>query len=266
MGKQIGGINGPYQGKVGKVVGYQWRGQWCLRAKPREFHDAKTEKQLEQRALFKASVAFAGRLKDILRMGFQRSALKVHKTECNYFLMVNKQCLAWDGEALAVDYEHLRLSEGPVAPVAFTSVERMENELVVEFEKNPEHRNCNSNDRVYVAAVCASRCEAVLSLPVYRRMRSITVTLPSYWADEEVHLYGFVQDSAGRTSESSYIGEVTDLLSIVPDEELNLEDGSHERFGSEGSTVEAVSLDGAVPRATSSPPCGEVKETEYEFR
>ena len=119
---------------------------------------------------------------------------------------------------------------------------------------------------MYVAAVCASRCEAVLSLPVYRRMRSITVTLPSYWADEEVHLYGFVQDSAGRTSESSHIGEVTDLLSIVPDEELNLEDGSHERFGSEGSTVEAVSLDGAVPRATSSPPCGEVKETEYEFR
>jgi hypothetical protein len=206
MGKQTSGINGGFQGKVGNAVGYMWRGQWCVRAKPREFHDAKTEKQLEQRALFKASVAFAGRLKDILRMGFQRSALKVHKTECNYFLMVNKHCLAWDGESLAVDYEHLRLSEGPVAPVAFTRVERGANdELVIEFEKNPEHRNCNGNDKVYVAAICAEREEAVLSLPVYRRMKRIMVVLPEHWEEMEVHLYGFVQDNAGRTSESVYI-------------------------------------------------------------
>ena len=214
MGKQIGGINGPYQGKVGAVVGYQWRGQWVVRALPREFHDAKTERQMEQRALFKASVAFAGRLKDILRIGFAKSAAKVHKTECNYFLMANKGCFAMDGEALAVDFPRLRVSEGPVAPVAFSHVERGEsdNELIIEFEKNPEHRNCNSNDRVYVAAVNAARGEAVLSLPVYRRMQRIVVPLPECWADEEVHLYGFVQDLAGRTSESAYIGEAEGLL------------------------------------------------------
>ena len=207
MGKQLGGINGPFVGRVGNAVGYMWRGQWCVRALPREFHDAKTERQLEQRELFKASVAFAGRLKDILRIGFEQPALKVHKTVCNYFLMVNKGRFVMDGETLAADYEHLRLSEGPVAPVAFTSVEcgMMSGELVIAFDKNPEHRNCNGNDRVYVAAINASRCEAVLSLPVYRRMGSITLTLPSYWENDEVHLYGFVQDNAGRCSESIYI-------------------------------------------------------------
>lgn len=25
MAKQIGGIDGPYQGKIGNVVGYQWK-------------------------------------------------------------------------------------------------------------------------------------------------------------------------------------------------------------------------------------------------
>jgi hypothetical protein len=139
-------------------------------------------------------------------LGLKQSATKVHKTEYNYFQMINNDCLAWDGESLAVDYPNLRVSEGPVAPVAFTRVERMENELVVEFEKNPEHRNCNGNDRVYVAAVNARREEAVLSLPVYRRMGSITVSLPEYWDGEEVHLYGFVQDNAGRCSESCYLG------------------------------------------------------------
>lgn len=268
MAKQIGGIDGPYQGKIGNVVGYQWKGKWVTRAVARNFHDAESELQLEQRNRLGSTMSFAARLRDILLLGLKKPALAAQMTEYNYFYHINKGCLKWDGEALEVDYEHLRLSEGPLAPVAFTHVERGEtsDELVIDFEKNPEHRNCNSSDKVYVAAVCAERCEAVLTLPVYRRMRRITVLLPVHWEGLEVHLYGFVQDSAGRTSESSYIGEVTDLLSIVPDKELNLEDGSHERFGSEGSTGEAVSLDGAVPRATSSPPCGEVKETEYEFR
>ena len=141
-----------------------------------------------------------------------------------------------------VDYEHLKVSEGPVAPVAFNTLlsqpqaaasspnlgEQIDGSvrdnisspklgevavrrtdggvcITLPFEKNPEHRNCNSNDKVYVAAVNATRCESVLSLPVYRRMRSITVKLPAYWAGEEVHLYGFVQDNAGRTSESVYL-------------------------------------------------------------
>ena len=208
MGKQLGGINGPYVGKIGNVVGYQWRGIWVTRAMPEEFHDAKSERQLEQRGRFKAMVGFAGRLKDILRIGLKQSALKAHKTECNYFQMINKDCLLWDDGALVVDYEHLRLSEGPVAPVAFTGVHEgtLQQEIILDFEKNPEHRNCNGNDRVYVAAVNARREEAVLSLPVYRRMGSITVSLPEYWEGEEVHLYGFVQDIAGRCSESCYLG------------------------------------------------------------
>lgn len=229
MAKQTDGIHGGYRGRVGNVVGYMWRGQWCVRTKPRDFHDAKTEKQLEQRALFKASVTFAGSLKEILREGLHLPALKMHKTECNYFLMINKGCFAMSDEELMVDYEHLRVSEGPVAPVAFSVVSdqcsvfseatqdgRVSqlntkhltlNTITIAFEKNPEHRNCNSSDKVYVAALCPARGEALLSLPVYRRTKSITVELPEAWSGEEVQLYGFVQDNAGRCSESVYIGE-----------------------------------------------------------
>ena len=237
MGKQIGGINGPYLGKVGEVVGYQWKGQWVTRAVAKEFHDAKTERQLGQRGRFKASVEFASRLRNILLIGLKQSAQKARKTEYNYFQMINNGCLAWDGEALAVDYPNLRVSEGPVAPVAFTRVERGENdELVIEFEKNPEHRNCNSSDRVYVAAVNAARGEAVLSLPVYRRMRSITVELPAHWAGEEVHLYGFVQDGAGRTSDSVYINLEGDGLDAAD----AVEGGADDAAGVAGTLAAGV--------------------------
>lgn len=233
MAKQTSGINGGFNGKVGTVVGYQWRGEWVMRALPHDFHDAKSERQLEQRGRFKASVGFAARLRDILILGLRQVSQKAHKTEYNYFQMINNDCLAWDGESLVVDYPNLKLSEGPVAPVGFSvfseatqdgcvsqlnSKHLTLNTITIPFEKNPEHRNCNSNDKVYVAAVNAVRCEAVLSLPVYRRMRSVTIELPVHWEGEEVHLYGFVQDLAGRASESCYIGEwsvVSGQLSIV---------------------------------------------------
>ena len=141
MAKQTDGINGGFQGRVGAVVGYMWRGQWCMRTRPAAFHDARTERQLAQRELFKASVAFAGRVKEVLHTGFHTPALAAHRTECNYFIMINKKHLAWDDEGLHVDYPQLRVSEGPVAPVRFGAVEVVgEMTLAIDFEKNPEHR------------------------------------------------------------------------------------------------------------------------------
>lgn len=206
MGKQIGGINGPYLGKVGDVVGYQWKGKWITRSMPKVFHDAESEGQLKERSRLGASMGLAARMRDILLIGFKQVADERKMTEYNYFYHINNDSLAWDGESLAVDYEGLRVSEGPVAPVGFGAVEVVgEMTLAIDFEKNPEHRVSNGNDKVYVAAVCPSRREAVLSLPVYRRMKRITVVLPQAWEGLDVHLYGFVQDAAGRVSMSSHI-------------------------------------------------------------
>ena len=222
MGKQTEGINSGFRGTVGTVVGYMWRGQWCMRARPRFYHDAKTEAQLEQRELFKATVAYAGRVREVLRTGFHAPALAAHKTECNYFLKVNKGCFAMADGELAVDYEHLRVSEGPVAPVGFgEAVLQSDTVISIPFEKNPEHRRAYSDDKVYVAAFCDNPPQyyddALLSLPVYRRTGSITVSLPDAWAGCEVHLYGFVQDNAGRTSDSVYLGAV--MLEYTPEQE-----------------------------------------------
>lgn len=225
MAKQIGGINGPYLGRVGCKVGYNWRDIWCVRSIPAVFHDPETVLQLHQRNRFGSSVKLAARLRDILLMGFYHSSRKAQMTEYNYFQKINNGCLAWEPSSqpssekgagtFVVDYENLKLSEGPVAPVAFFGVMQGGVEvrggalaITIPFEKNPEHRQCNGNDKVYVAVVNARRREAVLSLPVYRRMHSIAVEMPAAWAGDEVHLYGFVQDSGERMSSSIYIGEL----------------------------------------------------------
>ena len=206
MAKQTNGINGGYRGRVGNAVGYEWRGQWCVRSKPRFYHDAQSASQLAQRALFKATVAFAGRVKEVVRVGLHSPAVELHKTECNFFLQVNKRCFSMQEDALQVDYASLVVSMGPVAPVAFGAVTRVDAvTLRLHYEKNPLHMRANADDKVYLAAF-TEEGDAELSLPTYRRTKEITFALPREWQGRRLHLYGFVQDNAGRTSESTYLG------------------------------------------------------------
>ena len=78
--------------------------------------------------------------------------------------------------------------------------------ITVPFEKNPLHLCSSGDDLVYLYAWCEALDEGLLSVPAYRRSRSVTMELPERWAGCEVQLYGFVADYAGRASLSSYIG------------------------------------------------------------
>ena len=216
MAKQRHGINDGYRGAVGTVIGYEWRGRWCLRARPRQVRNPRTERQRASRALFAEASRLASALKGILRVGLRTEALKAHRTECNHFMSINSGCFALEGGALRVDWEALALSQGPVAPVGFgepalaaEAVVGGDGEgvsLTVPFERNPLHLSSQGDDRVYLCAVCPQLGEGVLSVAAYRRSRAVTLTLPARWQGRDVVLYGFVEDYAGRTSDSVCLG------------------------------------------------------------
>lgn len=213
MAKQIEGINGGFCGRVGTVIGYQWRGKWCMRSYPRHIHDARTPLQLEQRAWFKRAVGFASRLTEVLRTGLRERSKALHLTEGNLFVALNKQCLTLEEGRLKVDYENLVLSDGMVAPVGFGELELTVTEerfrLNVDFEANPLHLPAQGGDKVFLAALCEVRNESILAAPVFRRNGTIAYTLPACWAGSVVHVYGFVQDYTGEASASQYLGSVT---------------------------------------------------------
>ena len=207
MAKQHYGINDGYRGTVGTVIGYEWRGQWCLRAKPRRVRNPRTERQQKARGLFSRVSQLASHLRSVLRIGMHTEAVRMHRTECNHFMSVNSDCFSLEGGQLTIDYESLTLSIGPVAPVGFETPQITEGcTVTVPFERNPQHLCSSNDDQVYLYAWCPEMDEGVLSVPAYRRSRQVTVELPERWAGCEVHLYGFVEDYAGRTSDSSYIG------------------------------------------------------------
>ncbi|MBQ8704348.1 MAG: hypothetical protein IJ524_08255 [Bacteroidales bacterium] len=209
MAKQNNGINGGYQGTVGTVVGYNWRGQWCTRARPRCTNDPHTEKQTAARGWFTAAVRLASHMKAALRQGLHHSSLAQHMTEGNYFIRLNRQHFGWQDGTLTVDYGSLTVAEGPVAPVLFGSVETTAPGTVsVPFAASSAEGPASCYDTVHLYAYCPEARQGVLAPPVYRHADRVTLAKPRLWADAAMQLYGWVQDVDGHCSPSTYLGHL----------------------------------------------------------
>lgn len=65
------GIMGPFKGRVGNVVGYEWRGLWVMRSLPKNKRNRKpTEKQLANQARFILMQDYLAFRNDFIRKGF----------------------------------------------------------------------------------------------------------------------------------------------------------------------------------------------------
>ena len=242
MARQTAGILGGFNGTVGPVIGYQWRGRWCMRAHPRRVSNPRTEAQQAHRMLFREMVQTAGRLTAVLRHGMRQASLEQGLTEGNLFVKLNKQCFTPQG----VDYAQLQLSTGPVAPVAFgEAAVDAEGVLSVEFDKNPLRLRASSEDKVYVAAYCPELGQLVMAAPALRRSKRVAMALPDEWAGREFHLWGFVQDYQLRASECQYIplaetgGEVATTLAASGGEQnkANTKHDGYETFDYTGHGI-----------------------------
>ncbi len=256
MASLKGAFSGGFNGRVGNLVGYQWRGKWCVRSVPSQYRDAKTEYQLAQRALFKATVGFAAKARRVLRLGLHTASLNANMTENNYFMRINKGCFAIADGQLAVDYESLLLSEGPVAPVAFGAPRLLDDTTVsIDFEQNPLRRAVKSGDEVYLVAYCPELQTFDVSAPSQRYRSNVELQMRSYWTGKEIHLWGFVVDKAGRASTSQYIGNGVLSMEEWVVEEVQDEDDTalrcytprpsfdcHTQIGSTRSTGACTSL------------------------
>ena len=209
MARQIEGINGGFCGRVGTVIGYEWRGKWCMRSYPRHIKDAKSPRQLQQREWFKLAVGMAGRMKGLLRVGLRERSRRLHMTEGNYFVSLNKDFFSVDDGRLQVDYAHLMVSDGTVAPVGFEAptlvVTTRAFVVSVDYSENPLGLPVGGEDEVYVAAMCEEEGTWVLASPSFRRERHTELRLPANWEGKTIHLYGFVRDYTGETSQSQYL-------------------------------------------------------------
>ena len=201
------GFSGPFVGRLGPAVGYMWKQKCCVRVYRRHINYPNTAGQQEQRDWFVGMVRFASRAQAALKLGLRQRAAEAQMTEGNYFVMKNKQHFVRADGTVSVDYSQLQLAAGSAADVWFKEPRFEEDEtLVVDFEKNSLSLRASGDDKVYLYIYAPSLGRGILSAPVARRSKRLSVRLPEMWSGQEVHLYGFVVDREGRASNSTYIG------------------------------------------------------------
>ncbi len=226
MAKQHGSYLVGFSGRLGPAIGYMWNGRWCLRSRPAHVHNPRSAAQVAHRTLFKAEVQLAARLRWALTTTLTAQARAAGMTAFNLFVSMNQPCFALADSEFCVDWEHLQLSLGPVAPVALTAAARTaDNRLSVSFERNPLGVACRSHDLVYLYVYCPEADEGCLAAPVYRRAQRVEVLLPDAMQGREVVLYAMVQDEAGRWSPTAWGGALAaegTLAAALADEDAPL--------------------------------------------
>jgi hypothetical protein len=186
-------------GKVGKVIYSSWHGRPYQRSMPESVANPRTEAQQAHRNAFAAISKLSSDLKVSHLIGLHKMAQKEKLDTYSVFKKINKCCCV----SGAISYPHVIVSKGPVDEVKITSAKVDEHRVLhVTFDGCVTEKNEDDVFGIFVYCPKLRQCHSVQ--PVSRSIGTITEELPEAFMGQELHLYGFLQDEKGRTSDTIY--------------------------------------------------------------
>ncbi|PZU85547.1 MAG: hypothetical protein DI529_09900 [Chryseobacterium sp.] len=205
------GILGGFSGKVGTVVGANWRGKDIIRSRPKTSRREPSQNQILQQMKFSLAISFLQPLKGIQSRFFgTRSGVRscvnlaVSYTIREAIQVVNdipeliyNKILVTKGDLVGFQNVNLTLQAGGI--------------LHLEWEDNSSQGNASASDRV--SLVCYSRNLKIFKIYEDMVMRSdlmSDVTLPSYWIGETIEAWAYLHNGKETMASSSfYLGSLT---------------------------------------------------------
>ena len=213
MAKINWGITSGFVGKLGNVVGFNWKGQNVQRSHTVNGRKSQTKEQTLQRARFALITHAAGDLYEAIYAGFRAEARNRRTTQNGLFVRENMANVLGDApELLNLDYEHLKLSFGKLPGVELADVAVTGNVLSASIEEaNMDDHRASEKDHVYLVAYCPevnnSKCMAVGKR---NEEGELSLTMSAKWAGKRIYAYAFVIGGAsyneGVASQTEYLG------------------------------------------------------------
>ena len=169
---------GPNSGKIGDLVYYTRFGKEFVRRKAETFTDCKSEAQLRQRAIFKATQQTAALYGSMLQRGLTKYAHSQGHTEANEFSRLNKECFTYADNKVTIDYPALQLAVGSLSTVTFTACHAEGLHITLTFDPNPSADKARPDDVVHIYAVSPQAEVCMLITSVERQSGQAAFTLP----------------------------------------------------------------------------------------
>jgi len=219
MARIKNGVLGGLSGKVGNVVGGNWRGIDYLRSVPTGTRQANTILQQTQRLKFKTVVEFLKTQTDIVRIGFKPDAGKQSGFNVAVSYNYHHALLGDFDRGFHIDYANALLSNGDKPQLEQPGIQSTAaHQLQLNWENNSSEPGASSNDILFVGIFNPDKgLGAVRINPAQRSDGSVDINLPANFSGDLVHCYaGFFDPlvllgAATRkaVSPSQYLGTVT---------------------------------------------------------
>lgn len=250
MAKSNWGITSGFIGKLGNVVGFNWKGINVMRAHTQNGSKSSTLNQQIHRLRFAIINHVLSDLYEGIYVGYRRAARDGKTTQNGLFVKENMCNVLGDSlDNLTLDYENLQITLGKLNGVEFGEATVSDNTLCVTIaDDNFTSRRVSAVDQVYLVAYCPELRDAKCAMVGTRTTASaLTLSLPAKWNGKTVYAYGF---TLGASSFNNDMASPTTFLgSFGSTEASNGSSGSGSVTPgiSETPTVETPVIRGTTP-------------------
>ena len=189
-------------GKLGDVIYSSWHGRPYVRRRPESVANPQTEAQQSHRNAFAEISRLSSAMKEGHRVGLHYQAVREKLNTHSVFKRLNKDCYGAHG----INYPRVRISHGSVTGFSIISAE-VDAQGVVRVAFDGFGMSENNNDEFYLFVFCPDQHEGLFIAPVARSVGFVSAPILEEWKGCALHLYAFMKDKKGRTSETIYVGQ-----------------------------------------------------------
>ena len=194
-------VDGMIVGTVGNKIYYVVNGVQRVREKPKKVANPKTEPQQAHRNAFVEIARLSSAMKEGHAQGLHWQAVRQKRSTTDVFRKMNKNCYSSDG----IDYAQVKISKGSVSKVVITSV-NIDGQGNVHVEFHDDYpTDKNMYDMFFLFVFCPDQREGHFAQPVERTVGVINAQIPPPWQGHPLHLYAFMKDPKGKTSDTMYV-------------------------------------------------------------
>lgn len=211
MGKIAQGILGGLSGKVGNVIGGNWKGIDYLRIKPSSVANPRTEGQVNQRNKFTVTLDFLQPNLAFVQKGYKNYAVKMTQFNAAMSYVLNN-AITGTAPNFTVDYNIALLSRGNLSGALNPSTDlATPGEVTFSWDDNSGEGNANTTDKAMLLVYNPTKKESISQLEGADRItRTDTVIIPSTYSGDTVELFmAFIAADGSRVSNSVYLGSGT---------------------------------------------------------
>lgn len=204
------GILGGFSGKIGPVIGSNWRDKHVLRSVPTKSKKKPSKAQLQQRHKFAFVLQFINPLKSILSetFGSMVGSSSPFNQALSYYL---KEVVIATPTGFKMRYPKALISKGPLCGMAQPDLSTLSpSRLLLQWNNNSDQGFAEPDNTLLALAYAPAldRFEWFLE-PALREDAQCVLEFPEAFEVQTVHVWAtFTNTSLGISATSSYIGAV----------------------------------------------------------